>query len=92
MKVLSMWVGLAAVALMAGAFVERFAPECTQPICWGGASPGLLLILAGVLASITLNATLPALVTARRCTTGTSWARRTPITSSWPSALGATSF
>jgi uncharacterized membrane protein (Fun14 family) len=63
MKVWSMWVGLAAVAFMAGALVELFAPECTQPICWGGALPGLLIILSGVLVAITVSATLPALGT-----------------------------
>ena len=50
-----MWVGVAAGGLTAGALVQLFAPECDQPICWGGASPFLVMILAGGLATLTVG-------------------------------------
>ena len=62
-KVPAMWVGLGVAGLTAGALVTGFGGECTRTICWGGASPGLLMILAGVLATVTVSRTLPALGT-----------------------------
>ena len=47
MKAVSLGVVIVVAGLAAGALVELLAGECDQPICWGGASPGLLMILAG---------------------------------------------
>jgi hypothetical protein len=50
-----LWIAIAVAGLTAGALVELFAPECDQPICLGGASPGLVIILAGILAPLTVS-------------------------------------
>ena len=62
-KVPAMWVGLGVAGLTAGVLVTGFGGECTETFCWGGASPGLLMILAGVLATVTVSGRLPALAT-----------------------------
>jgi hypothetical protein len=62
-KVPAMWVGLGVAGFTAGALVMGIGGECTTTFCWGGASPGLLMILAGVLAAITVSRRLPALGT-----------------------------
>ncbi len=60
-KIPAMWIGLGVAGLTAGALVTAFGGECTETICWGGASPGLLMILAGVLATVTVRNRLHAL-------------------------------
>ena len=55
MKAVSLGVVIVVAGLAAGALVELLAGECDQPICWGGASPGLLMILAGGLATLTVS-------------------------------------
>jgi len=62
-KVRVMWVGLGVAGFTAGALVTGFGGECTTTFCWGGASPGLLMILAGVLAAVTVSRRLVALGT-----------------------------
>ena len=62
-KVPAMWVGLGVAGFTAGALVTGFGGECATTFCWGGASPGLLMILAGVLATVTVNRRLVALGT-----------------------------
>ena len=62
-KVRAMWGGLGVAGFTAGALVVSTGGECTTMFCWGGAAPGLLMILAGVLATVTVSRRLPALGT-----------------------------